>query len=321
MCIVVVVSVYIFLSFISYWALVVFPWRWWETFWGLLNIIIFNTIVALMAKSYYASIVTFPGAPPHPYKPPHLSPAQLAEFMDGKYKPRKIFNQIAPFEPRWCDVCDNFKPPRAHHCKELSSCVLKMDHYCPFINNCVGYRNHKVFFLFVFYASVGLLMLITTILFRIISDVAVKIDSVHPIETLIAVFHVAISLPITLCIMSLCTHQFFSILEDCTSIEGYLYDALKKDSRIKKRPFVWIFDFGAARNWEEFFGTNRWEWLLPVMPDHIAHGSGVEFDYVPGDEEEHSVVVGDGVVVDRMEGGSTGSGRWQDSEDTRVVVL
>ncbi|KAJ4480870.1 zf-DHHC-domain-containing protein [Lentinula aciculospora] len=34
---------------------------------------------------------------------------------------------------------------RAHHCRACGTCVLKYDHHCPWIGQCVGARNHKFF--------------------------------------------------------------------------------------------------------------------------------------------------------------------------------
>lgn len=56
--------------------------------------------------------------------------------------------------PRWCNKCDAPKPDRCHHCSRCGTCVLRMDHHCPWImDRCIGARNQKSFVLFLAYAS------------------------------------------------------------------------------------------------------------------------------------------------------------------------
>ena len=52
---------------------------------------------------------------------------------------------------RTCRRCGCFKPERAHHDSVSRRCVIKMDHYCPWVNNVVGFFNHKYFVLFCSY--------------------------------------------------------------------------------------------------------------------------------------------------------------------------
>lgn len=44
---------------------------------------------------------------------------------------KDVFTCEGNGKPIWCSYCSNWKPDRAHHCREIGRCVRKMDHFCP----------------------------------------------------------------------------------------------------------------------------------------------------------------------------------------------
>ncbi|KAG2372796.1 hypothetical protein C9374_013160 [Naegleria lovaniensis] len=58
---------------------------------------------------------------------------------------------------KWCGRCQQPKPIRAHHCHICDVCVLRMDHHCPWLNNCVGLQNHKYFVGFIGFLALAAL--------------------------------------------------------------------------------------------------------------------------------------------------------------------
>lgn len=47
-----------------------------------------------------------------------------------------------------CTSCNIRKPLRSKHCARCGKCVSRFDHHCPWIGNCVGYRNLPFFVTF-----------------------------------------------------------------------------------------------------------------------------------------------------------------------------
>ncbi|KAK6328923.1 hypothetical protein J4Q44_G00009010 [Coregonus suidteri] len=54
-----------------------------------------------------------------------------------------------------CKKCIIPKPARTHHCGNCNTCILKMDHHCPWLNNCVGHFNQRYFFCFCLSMTLG----------------------------------------------------------------------------------------------------------------------------------------------------------------------
>ena len=66
-----------------------------------------------------------------------------------------------------CDFCATVKPPRTHHCSQCNRCVVRMDHHCVWIGNCVGLHNMKPFLLFLLYAILATAVSVSLVLIEI----------------------------------------------------------------------------------------------------------------------------------------------------------
>jgi len=56
---------------------------------------------------------------------------------------------------RFCDICNQTKPPNVHHCSHCRKCIANLDHHCPYTNNCVTRVNYLYFYMFVTYLWLG----------------------------------------------------------------------------------------------------------------------------------------------------------------------
>ena len=107
-------------------------------------------LVALCITSHYRAMTTDPGA-----VPPGAEP-----LADAGHVARAEY---------WCRKCESYKPPRSHHDSCTGRCVSRMDHFCPWVNNCVGVLNHKLFVLFIFYIMIISVYSLSLVSFRAIT--------------------------------------------------------------------------------------------------------------------------------------------------------
>jgi len=57
---------------------------------------------------------------------------------------------------RVCTSCKLVRPLRSKHCRVCNRCVARFDHHCPFVNNCVGSKNHPDFVLMLIFEVLDL---------------------------------------------------------------------------------------------------------------------------------------------------------------------
>jgi len=116
--------------------------------------------------NYMACAFTEPGYPKVCNNPGQYLGERVA-ILDG----RKVTQfrhkvQLAPaVSYRWCRHCKCIKPPRAHHDSISGKCVLDMDHFCPWMSNCVGFYNYRYFMLFMIYLLIGCIYVLTVCVF------------------------------------------------------------------------------------------------------------------------------------------------------------
>ncbi|CAO3684989.1 unnamed protein product [Rhizopus stolonifer] len=173
--------------------------------------------------------------------------------------------------PRFCKACDNYKPPRSHHCSICNQCVLKMDHHCPWINNCVGYFNYCHFIRLIVYAN------ITTIyIFVLLCCRAHQIIFIQPASLEVGFLCVnMIGLGLIMVALGILTgYHTYCITTNTTTIEAWEKGrslTFKGMGQIKnvKKPY----DQGLYRNLKVVLGRYPLLWFLPIS----MVGTGIDF--------------------------------------------
>ncbi|NXK39045.1 ZDH15 Palmitoyltransferase, partial [Piprites chloris] len=135
-------------------------------------LVVFHILFVLFVWTYWKSVFTLPVQPDKKF---HMSYADQERY-ENEERPevqRQILAEIARKLPvytrtgnggiRFCDRCQLIKPDRCHHCSVCAMCVLKMDHHCPWVNNCIGFSNYKFFLLFLAYSLLYCLYIAATV--------------------------------------------------------------------------------------------------------------------------------------------------------------
>ena len=222
----------------------------------LFSLLIFNFFSFMTLITHLKSMFTNPGFVPFNFT-----------FNDFDIS-KENFSLLSQQYNLYCNKCKIFRPFRAHHCKICNRCVLKMDHHCFWIFNCVGYYNQKNFYQFLFYATFGDLIAFVILIFvcfeidfDIEKNVNEKINNVFQL-----IFQMGKQINIIIAILcSFC--MFFSIgflwvkhtkmlMNNQTTIEKKIYSNWKKSLFFVDNKFL-CFKSVMGKNLYDFFSLKK----------------------------------------------------------------
>ncbi|MCL4144299.1 UNVERIFIED_CONTAM: hypothetical protein GTU68_014136, partial [Idotea baltica] len=141
----------------------------------------------------------------------------LEQFCQRQLLP--VTNRTITGDIRYCDKCCHVKPDRCHHCSVCGECVLKMDHHCPWVNNCVAFSNYKFFVLFLGYALIYCLFIASTTLEYFIKFWTDQLNTASGKFHILFVFFVSIMFAISL--VSLFGYHIFLITRNRSTLGNY----------------------------------------------------------------------------------------------------
>lgn len=216
---------------------------------------------------------------------------------------------------RYCEKCNLIKPDRCHHCSICGCCVLRMDHHCPWINNCVSFTNYKFFVLFLGYTFALCIFVASTtfpyfLQFWSIPDTSPKynvnltnnstvagfqqqpsnqlydplnVNSPNSVPFSVK-FHILFLFFVTsmlaVGVMFLYCYHIHLLLHNRSTLESF------RPPLMTYGPDRNAFNLGKRENVMQLFGRAKILWLMPVF---TTEGSGLTYDQrpqlAPGDEE------------------------------------
>jgi len=272
-------------------------------------LVIFHAAFIFFIWSYYMCVVTHPGVVPPSW---HLAKEDVERLAAARSEEewKQILNSLASQlgcqvrqrsvqnAVRYCEKCLAIKPDRSHHCSVCEECTLKMDHHCPWVNNCVGFHNYKFFILFLFYALSYCLIIASTTARHFIhlwwlggsgeessrlADEVTDADAAPspsdeeteetPHEIGSAKYHILlvffVSIMFSLSISSLFSYHVWLLLHNRSTLEQFRapsFDNMTTD------PNGW--SLGKLGNVREVFGDSALLWPFPVSS---SLGDGLRF--------------------------------------------
>lgn len=223
--------------------------QWWppqESWGGSLCFFCFTSSAMLTLYFFLQAAFTGPGILPKGWKPEDEGDKRFLQF---------------------CNVCEGYKAPRTHHCRKCGCCVMKMDHHCPWINNCVGHFNHSSFTLFLAWAVAGCsqaTVILASSIYRAIhrrwyiyyGDGSEPLVYMNLWGMVLCMFILGLAIGVVLAVGMLLFFQLRAILRNRTGVEDWILEKAIHRRGDDEPLFVYPYDLGRKENF--FQVINFW---------------------------------------------------------------
>ncbi len=213
--------------------------------------------------NYMGCIFTPPGHP-EPCLDPRRYLGLKINHRQRNLVDHYAFNTTLELEPavnyRWCKHCKCIKPPRTHHDSITGRCILHMDHYCPWMGNCVGKNNYRYFVLFLIYLFLGCVYIL------MVSYYVVQLVTIERAPNSVALMYLTnaavltftIGLSAGISVLILLVFHTFLVLTNQTTLEFYINWEERREAKEQGYVFKNPFDKGWRKNLIRVFGDCAW---------------------------------------------------------------
>ncbi|XP_055063994.2 palmitoyltransferase ZDHHC20-A isoform X2 [Misgurnus anguillicaudatus] len=238
-------------------------------------LIVFHIFFFIFMWSYWKAIISKPIGPSKEFCLPKAE-KELYEKEERPETQQEILKRVARDLPvytrtgsgaiRYCDRCQLIKPDRCHHCSTCDKCVLKMDHHCPWVNNCIGFSNYKFFVLFLAYSMLYCVYISATVLQYFIKFWTNQLPNTQAKFHVLFLFFVAAMFFIS--VLSLFSYHLWLVAKNRTTIEAFRAPVFRNG------PDKNGFTLGFRKNITQVFGDQKKYWCLPI---YSSLGDGYTF--------------------------------------------
>ncbi|XP_054647348.1 palmitoyltransferase ZDHHC15B isoform X2 [Dunckerocampus dactyliophorus] len=270
----------------------------------------------MFSWTYWKSIFTPPASPCKKFQLSY-SDKQRYELEERPDAQKQILVEIAKKLPiytraqsgaiRFCDRCQVLKPDRCHHCSVCETCVLKMDHHCPWVNNCVGFSNYKYFLLFLSYSMLYCIFITATVFQYFIKF------WVGDLPNGPAKFHVLflmfVALMFFVSLMFLFGYHCWLVAKNRSTLEAFSAPVFVNG------PDRHGFNVGIRKNLQQVFGKDRRLWFIPVF---TSQGNGHYFPLKNRGECQNPLLA-NGEMWEESDDASE-EGSWVEDQDPPVTI-